>query len=197
MIGYLRGRLALKQPPVLLVDVNGVGYECEAPMSTFFGLAPAGAEVALYTHLVVREDAHVLYAFATEDERRLFRALLKVSGVGPRIGLGVLSGMSVETFLLCVEAQDVAPLVRLPGVGRKTAERLLMELRDRVKDLAGAARTGPLRAGETPDAQREAYGALIALGYTPGEVARLLREVAGEGLSTEDLIRRALQVAAG
>jgi holliday junction DNA helicase RuvA len=196
MIGYLRGRLALKQPPVLLVDVNGVGYECEAPMSTFFGLAPAGADVALYTHLVVREDAHVLYAFATEDERRLFRALLKVSGVGPRIALGVLSGMSVETFLLCVEAQDVAPLVRLPGVGRKTAERLLMELRDRVDDLAGAARAKPLRAGET-DAQREAYAALIALGYTPGEVARLLREVAGEGSSTEDLIRRALQVAAG
>jgi holliday junction DNA helicase RuvA len=198
MIGYLRGRLAQKHPPVLVVEVNGVGYECEAPMSTFFGLPAPGAEVSLHTHLVVREDAHILYAFATEAERRLFRGLLKVSGVGPRIALGVLSGMSVDAFILCIEAGDAAPLVRLPGVGRKTAERLIVELKDRVRDLGSApSPVAALRPGESDHAQREAYSALVALGYTANEVARLLRSVAAEGLTTEDLIRRALRAAAG
>jgi Holliday junction DNA helicase RuvA len=197
VIGYLRGRLAFKQPPALVVDVNGVGYECEAPMSTFFGLPVAGSEVSLHTHLVVREDAHVLYAFATEQERRLFRSLLKVSGVGPRIALGVLSGISVEGFLECIAAQDTDPLVRLPGVGKKTAERLLIEMRDRVKELSGPEpRVGGPVAG-SPGPQSEAYGALIALGYRPGEAVRLLKSVAEEGASTEELIRRALKAAAG
>ena len=136
MIGWLRGRLAAKQPPGLVVDVNGVGYECEAPMSTFYGLPETGAEVTLRTHLVVREDAHILYAFGTEEERRLFRGLLKVSGVGPKIALGILSGITIDDFTLAVEAQDPEPLVRVPGVGRKTAERVLIDMRDRVKDLS-------------------------------------------------------------
>lgn len=196
MIGYLRGRLATKQPPSLVVDVNGVGYECEAPMSTFYALPDTGAEVLLRTQLVVREDAHTLYAFASEEERRLFRSLLKVSGVGPRIALGILSGISVEALLLCIEAQDPDPLVRVPGVGRKTAERVLIDLRDRVRGLAGGTAATPLSAAGGPgSAQQEAYSALLALGYRPAEIVRLLKVGAAEGGRTEDLIRRALQAA--
>ena len=198
MIGWLRGRLAAKHPPALVVDVNGVGYECEAPMSTFYTLPETGSEITLRTHLVVREDAHLLYAFGTEDERRLFRGLLKVSGVGPRIALGILSGISVEGFALCIEAQDADALVRVPGVGRKTAERLLIEMRDRVKELGAPGVTLPATAeGRAATAQHEAYSALVALGYRPVEVARLLKGVADVTASTEELIRRALKVAAG
>ncbi len=194
MIGSLRGRLLAKHPPALTVDVNGVGYELEAPMSTFYDLPAAGAEIHLFTHLVVREDAHVLYGFATEAERRLFRGLLRVSGVGPKIALGLLSGISVEGFLRCVQAQDVDSLVRIPGIGRKTAERLLIEMRDRVVNLAriGEHAQDP---GGPADAHAEAYSALVALGYKPVEVTRLLKAAgAGDG-SVEDLIRRALQAA--
>jgi Holliday junction DNA helicase RuvA len=197
VIGWLRGRLAAKQPPVLVIDVNGVGYECEAPMSTFYSLPETGAEVVLRTHLVVREDAHTLYAFGTEDERRLFRSLLKVSGVGPRIALGILSGISVDSFMLCIESQDADLLVRVPGVGRKTAERLLMEMRDRVKELAVPAGALVAALGGRGSSQHEAYSALIALGYRPAEITRLLKVVADEAASTEELIRRALQAAAG
>jgi Holliday junction DNA helicase RuvA len=196
MISWLRGRLAAKQPPTLVVDVNGVGYECEAPMSTFYALPETGADVTLRTHLVVREDAHLLYAFATEDERRLFRSLLKVSGVGPRIALGILSGISVEGFALCIEAQDADQLVRVPGVGRKTAERLLIEMRDRVKELASAGAALPPAIGRAATSQHEAYSALVALGYRPVEITKLLKAVADETASTEELIRRALKVAA-
>ena len=197
MIGWLRGRLAAQHPPALVVDVNGVGYECEAPMSTFYALPATGAEVTLRTHLVVREDAHLLYAFGTEDERRLFRSLLKVSGVGPRIALGILSGISVEGFTLCIEAQDANALVRVPGVGRKTAERLLIEMRDRVKELGTASTSFPGADGGRQSPQHEAYSALVALGYRPVEIARLLKSVADDTASTEELIRRALKVAAG
>ena len=197
MIGWLRGRLAAKHPPALVVDVNGVGYECEAPMSTFYTLPETGSEITLRTHLVVREDAHLLYAFGTEDERRLFRSLLKVSGVGPRIALGILSGISVEGFTLCIEAQDADALVRVPGVGRKTAERLLIEMRDRVKELGTASTSFPGADGERRSPQHEAYSALVALGYRPVEIARLLKSVADDTASTEELIRRALKVAAG
>ena len=198
MIGWLRGRLAAKQPPALVVDVNGVGYECEAPMSTFYTLPETGSEITLRTHLVVREDAHLLYAFGTEDERRLFRSLLKVSGVGPRIALGILSGISVDGFALCIEAQDANALVRVPGVGRKTAERLLIEMRDRVKDLNSPGLAMPNTAeGRAATAQHEAYSALVALGYRPIEIAKLLKRVADDTASTEELIRRALKVAAG
>ncbi|MET0657136.1 MAG: Holliday junction branch migration protein RuvA, partial [Steroidobacteraceae bacterium] len=128
MIGFLRGRLTAKHPPQLLIDVGGVGYEVEAPMSTFYVLPPTGADVSLFTHLVVREDAHVLFGFGSERERRLFRELIKVSNVGPKLALSLLSGMSVDNFLACIEAQDADTLVKIPGVGRKTAERLLIEM---------------------------------------------------------------------
>ena len=141
MIGSLRGRIASKAPPQLTVEVAGVGYELEAPMSTFFHLPAVGAEVHLLTHLVVREDAHILYGFATEDERRLFRTLIKVSGVGPKIALALLSGVSVADFNQSVQAQDISALTRVPGIGRKTAERLIVEMRDRLvaPQLAGGA----------------------------------------------------------
>jgi len=197
VIGFLRGRLAAKHPPQLVVDVVGVGYELEAPMSTFYGLPALGAEVQLHTHLVVREDAHVLFGFGTERERSLFRELIKVSGVGPRIALAILSGVTVDQFHRCVEAQDIASLVRVPGIGRKTAERLVIEMRDRLKALAGptfvpggAPATGP--AG----AQAEAFAALVALGYKPPEVTRLLQKVDPAVTSTEELIRHALRAAA-
>lgn len=197
MIGWLRGRLAAKHPPGLIVDVNGVGYECEAPMSTFYGLPETGAEVVLRTHLVVREDAHILYAFGTEEERRLFRSLLRVSGVGPKIALGILSGITIDDFMLAVEAQDPEPLVRVPGVGRKTAERVLIDMRDRVKELAASAAQPSPAVGRAGTAQAEAFGALVALGYKPAEVARLLKSVGDEAGSVEELIRRALRAAAG
>ena len=195
MIGHIRGRLIRKSPLALIVDVNGVGYELEAPMSTFYRLPEVGSEVELHTHLVVREDAHLLYGFATEVERRLFRDLLRVTGIGPKIGLALLSGIDVDTFLRCVEAQDVDALTRIPGIGRKTAERLLIEMRDRIQAL------GQLRSASRPvdadaGARVEAYAALVALGYRPVEATRLLKSVESEGAGTEDLIRRALQAAA-
>lgn len=198
MIGFLRGRLAAKQPPQLLIDVGGVGYEVEAPMSTFYGLPALNAEVSLFTHLVVREDAHILFAFGSERERRLFRELLRVSNVGPKLALALLSGMSVDAFLLCVEGNDADTLVRIPGVGRKTAERLLIEMRDRIKHLGESAGALPI-AGRPVDAgvgaQAEAFSALIALGYKPAEVTRLLRSVDASVQTTEEIIRRALQAA--
>jgi holliday junction DNA helicase RuvA len=195
VIGHLRGRLVRKAPPALIVDVNGVGYELEAPMSTFYRLPEVGSEVQLATHLVVREDAQLLYGFASEDERRLFRDLLRVTGIGPKIGLALLSGIDVDTFMRCVEAQDVAALTRIPGVGRKTAERLLIEMRDRIRALGQLPASVPA-AGGVAGARAEAYAALVALGYRSVEVNRLLQGVDHEGAGTEELIRRALQAAA-
>lgn len=194
MIGSLRGRIAAKAPPQLLLEVGGVGYELEAPMSTFYGLPGVGDEVRLLTHLVVREDAHTLYGFATDAERQLFRNLLKVSGVGPKLALGILSGTSVDGFSACVESGDSAALTRIPGIGRKTAERLLIEMRDRVGAQAGAS-------GASIDLPRgaagsEAFAALVALGYKPAEATRLVKSVGDAAESTEEIIRRALQSAA-
>jgi len=190
VIGFLHGRIAGKTAPAVTLDVSGVGYELEAPMSTFLNLPGIGETVHLITHLVVREDAHILYGFATEEERRLFRNLLKVSGVGPKLALGVLSGMSVEGFTRCVLAEDVTTLTRIPGVGRKTAERLIIEMRDRVK-------TQPAMAGSpgTPaaDPQSEAFDALLALQYKPVEATRLLKGISAGAHTTEELIRLALQ----
>lgn len=197
MIGYLRGRLAQKRPPGLVVDVNGVGYELEAPMSTFYALPAVGEPVQLHTHLVVREDAQLLYGFATEAERRLFRDLLRVSGVGPKIGLALLSGITVEAFMLCVESGDAAALVRIPGVGRKTAERLVIEMRDRIRALGDGLLPGAAGGAVAGGPQAEAFAAMVALGYKPVEVTRLLKGVPGDGHSTEELIRQALQAAAG
>lgn len=195
MIGSLRGRISSKTPPQLTLEVGGVGYELEAPMSTFFHLPPVGQDVRLLTHLVVREDAQLLYGFATEEERRLFRNLLKVSGIGPKIALALLSGISVEAFATCVQNQDVSALVRVPGIGRKTAERLLVEMRDRLGPAGEGESAGmPLAAGATPEA--EAFGALVALGYRPAEATRLLKSAGPGTHTTEELIRRALQSAA-
>ena len=198
MIGFLRGRIAAKHPPLLVMDVAGVGYEVEAPMSTFYGLPSVGTEATLHTHLVVREDAHVLFGFGTEGERALFRELIKVSNVGPRIALAILSGVSVEGFHRCVESEDVASLVRIPGIGRKTAERLVVEMRDRLKTLAPPQDAGGARAtpSEAATSHSEAYSALIALGYKPPEVLRLLKSVDPSVKSTEEMIRHALRSAA-
>lgn len=202
MIGSLAGILAHKSPPQLLLEVGGVGYELEAPMSTFYDLPALGERVRLLTHLVVREDAQLLYGFATEAERRLFRNLLKIAGIGPRTALAILSGVSSAAFAQAVQEQDSAALMRIPGVGRKTAERLIVEMRDRLREeasaltLHGASPTG----SRVPNAQAEAYGALVALGYKPAEATRLLKVASGgteqSSWSTEELIRRALQSAA-
>jgi Holliday junction DNA helicase RuvA len=198
LIGYLRGRIAAKHPPQLVMDVGGVGYEVEAPMSTFYTLPAVGTETTLHTHLVVREDAHVLYGFGSERERALFRELIKVSNVGPRIALAILSGVSVEGFHRSVESQDVAALVRIPGIGRKTAERLVVEMRDRLQILGAPLTAAERAAGASaaPSAHSEAYVALIALGYKPAEVIRLLKAVDPAVTSTEEMIRHALRSAA-
>lgn len=199
MIGRLRGTLLEKRPPMLLVDVQGVGYEVEAPMSTFYELPALGEAVSLRTHLVIKDDAHSLYGFASEQERSLFRALIKVSGVGPKLALTLLSGIRAEDFVRCVEHQDITALVRLPGIGKKTAERLLIEMRDRVQNLDFSAAPSLPGAARQPapvsaeDHVGDAVSALIALGYKPAEASRLVREVETDGLSSEEIIRQALQ----
>jgi Holliday junction DNA helicase RuvA len=200
VIGRLRGEIVAKRPPHLLVDVSGVGYELEAPMSTFYDLPAVGAAVVLHTHLVIREDAHVLYAFAREAERALFRSLLRVSGVGPKMALAILSGMNADEFARCVQRDDTAALSRLPGIGKKTAERLIIEMRDRLarlEDEAFAVAVRPQATGAgAPSALEDAVSALIALGYKAPEASRMVRAVAAEGLASEDLIRAALKAAA-
>jgi len=202
MIGRLRGILADKHPPRLLVDVHGVGYELEAPMSTFYQLPATGSEVTLHTHLVVREDAQQLFGFASEPERRMFRALIRVSGVGAKLALTILSGSSADEFARYVHEGDSGALTRLPGVGKKTAERLVVEMRDRLADWAeGAAALAAAGApGLVPPAgesAREALSALVALGYKPQEANRLIRAVETAGLASEEIIRQALKGAAG
>jgi Holliday junction DNA helicase RuvA len=190
MIGYLKGKLVAKRPPWLTLEVGGIGYELEAPMSTFYALPDVGAQLTLVTHLSVREDAHVLYGFTTDAERQLFRSLLKVSGIGPRIALGVLSSTTVDGFYDCVRAKDLASLVRVPGIGKKTAERLLIEMADR---LPVDAESAPARGTQPATAEGEAQVALLALGYKPNEVVKMLKSLDVKALSTEDLIREALR----
>lgn len=192
MIGFVRGKLVGKTPPQLTVDVGGVGYDIEAPMSTFYTLPALGSEVRLLTHLVVREDAHILYGFGSQEERALFRNLLKVSQVGPKLALAILSGVSVDGFATLVKLQDSASLTRIPGVGRKTAERVIMEMKDRLDKLAEGAAGAPPATDENRE-QGEAWNALVALGYKPAEVTAMLKPFAGQGGTTEELIRRALQ----
>jgi Holliday junction DNA helicase RuvA len=192
MIGRLRGTLLAKQPPALVVDVNGVGYELEAPMSTFFDLPETGREVALFTHYAVKEDTAVLYGFLREAERTLFRTLQKVSGIGAKISLAVLSGVSTDEFARLIHQGDVAALTRIPGIGKKTAERMLVELRDRVDDFGPSATS----SGAVPkDPVAEATVALQALGYKPAEVSRLVRDAAAPGDRAEEIIRKALRAA--
>ena len=191
MIGSLRGRLTLKQAPSVIIECHGVGYEVETPMSTFLELPPTGGELFLFTHLVVREDAQMLYGFATEDERALFRMLIRISGVGAKMGLAVLSAMSVDGFRRCVEYEDAASLVKVPGVGKKTAERLIIEMRDRID--TPSAQSGATTVEVQAGAKSEAVDALISLGYKPREVQKLIGELDVDGKSAEDIIRLALR----
>ncbi len=192
----LKGRLAHKQPPQIIVDCSGVGYEIETPMSTFLELPPLGKEVSLFTHLLVREDAQILYGFATEDEKLLFRTLLKVTGVGAKMALSILSAMSVSDFARCVQQEDAAMLTKIPGVGRKTAERLIIEMRDRLQKAAEGL-PAVKRANAVDDARTEAFDALAALGYKPQEIKRLLSSMDTKDKSSEDIIRQALRHAVG
>jgi Holliday junction DNA helicase RuvA len=195
MIGRLRGVLLEKRAPFLLLDVQGVGYELEVPMSTFYTLPEMGAEVTLYTHLIVRDDAHLLYAFASEKERGLFRSLIRVNGVGAKLGLSILSGIDAESFVRCVQEGDTVSLTQLPGVGKKTAERLIVEMRDRLLDTFGSGIAGalPNLADLDQGSVADAVSALVALGYRSQEASRVVRQLNTEGLATEEIIRQALQ----
>ena len=193
MIGLLRGKILDKQPPQLLLDVNGVGYEVDAPMTTFYDLPDVGAEVTLFTHLAVREDAHTLYGFAKRTDRDLFRKLLKVNGVGARLALTILSGMETRVFITCVQAGDAGALVKLPGIGKKTAERLIIELRDRLELPAEAVTSAATAAALTASPVEDAVSALVGLGYKPQDASRMVRSLETANLSSEELIRSALQ----
>lgn len=194
MIGRLQGVLLEKQPPSILIDVQGVGYELEASMSTFYHLPECGEKLVLHTHLVVREDAQLLYGFYSLSERVMFRNLIRISGVGPKLALTILSGISAEEFTRCIMEADSKSLTRLPGVGKKTAERLVIELKDRLeKDstikLPGTA--APIEKHVSP--VNDAVSALISLGYKAQQASQMVRDIDIEGKSTEDIIRTALQ----
>ncbi|MET3998937.1 Holliday junction branch migration protein RuvA [Marinobacterium sp. MBR-109] len=209
MIGHLRGRILEKQPPWMLLDVNGVGYEIEASMNTFYKLPEVGAEVSLHTHFVVREDAQLLYGFADQQEKLLFRSLIKVNGVGPKLALSILSGISAGDFIRSVHNEDTTALVRVPGVGKKTAERLIVEMKDRLNQLQLPTLTElELSSGNhseivmpaVTDHRGEAESALIALGYKPQQATRAIEQAAqalGDDAVTEALIRHALRTMVG
>ncbi|NNJ96531.1 MAG: Holliday junction branch migration protein RuvA [Gammaproteobacteria bacterium] len=200
MIGRIKGMLLTKQPPELLVDVQGVGYEMEAPMSTFYQLPTVGDEVVLHTHLVVREDAQLLYAFYSTAERRLFRDLIRINGVGPKLGLTILSGISAADFARAVHEGDAAALTGLPGVGKKTADRLIVELRDKLSEATApigddtATSAGSGQAYQASPVS-DAVSALTALGYKAPEASRMVRAIDATGLETEAIIKAALQSA--
>jgi Holliday junction DNA helicase RuvA len=192
MIGSLRGRLAAKRAPGIIIECAGVGYEVETPMSTFLELPPLGEELFIHTHMLVREDAQLLYGFATIDERHLFRTLLKVSGVGAKMGLAILSAMTASDFERYVQLEDAAMLVKIPGVGKKTAERLIIEMRDKFDKGPGQSSVaGTVRV--SGDSRSEAVDALVSLGYKPAEVKRLLSQIDIKDKSAEDIIRLALR----
>ncbi len=195
MIGSIRGVLTTKQAPQIVVECYGIGYEVETPMSTFLELPQPGSELFLHTHLLVREDAQILYGFATEDERLLFRMLLKVNRVGAKLALGILSGMSTSDFRRCVELEDTTTMSKIPGVGKKTAERLIIEMRDRIDVSAPVGgKAAPLSVEAS--ARAEAVDALVALGYKPKEVTKLIGTLDTDDKSAEDIIRLALRQAA-
>ncbi|MDR3477912.1 MAG: Holliday junction branch migration protein RuvA [Gammaproteobacteria bacterium] len=199
MIGQLRGIILEKQPPELLLDVNGVGYEINAPMSTFYHLPDVGKEVTLHTHFIVREDGHHLFGFYAREERSLFRTLLKVNGVGPRLALTILSSIEPNEFIRCVVNNDTESLVRLPGVGKKTAERLIIEMRDKVSTLSASALSSESTFIKSAtqvnrnQATQDAVSALIALGYKPQEASRAISKVDDGAMTSEDIIRQALR----
>lgn len=195
MIGSLRGRLIAKQAPQVVIECAGVGYELETPLSTFLDLPAPGSDLFLYTHLLVREDAQILYGFSSEDERLMFRALLKVNRVGAKLALAILSAMTTNDFRRCVEFDDSTTLAKIPGVGKKTAERLIIEMRDRIDAAApGGGRAAPLTM--EANARNEAVDALVSLGYKPKEVNNLIAKLDIEDKSAEDIIRLALRQAA-
>ena len=192
MIGSLNGRLTSKQAPTVMIECSGVGYEVEAPMSTFLDLPAVGETVFLYTHLQVRETAHSLFGFSTQNEKALFRALLSVSGVGAKMALAILSGITVDDFERCVQFEDIDLLMKIPGIGKKTAERLIIEMRDKIERLADMrVVSGPDKSAPNP--MSEAMDALVALGYKTTEVKRLLSNIEAEDKSSEELIRLALR----
>ncbi|HIG65995.1 MAG TPA: Holliday junction branch migration protein RuvA [Methyloprofundus sp.] len=197
MIGFIRGKLVTKTPPLLVLDVQGVGYEIEAPMTTFYNLPVMGETVHLHTHLVVREDAHILFGFSTESDRMMFRTLIKVNGVGPKLALTILSGQSADEFHRCIHDNDTAALIRLPGVGKKTAERLIIEMRDKLptrddSSLSSSSEQGSIVSSRS-NAKQEAISALCALGYKPQDASKMVQGIAQEDKSCEDIIRLALQ----
>ncbi|MFK4753287.1 Holliday junction branch migration protein RuvA [Oceanobacter antarcticus] len=201
MIGRLQGIVLEKSAPDLLIDVNGVGYEVQAPLTTFAVLGRIGESAVLYTHLAIREDAHQLYGFSDKSQRSLFRTLIKVSGVGPKLALAILSGMDVNAFAMCVHNEDITALTRLPGVGKKTAERLVVEMRDRLKEWQTPA---PLwqaadhaEQASADQVLLEAESALVSLGYKPTEAARMLNKIADQASTSEELIRLALKNSLG
>ncbi|HET6592297.1 MAG TPA: Holliday junction branch migration protein RuvA [Xanthomonadales bacterium] len=194
MIARLAGTLVSKQPPLMVIDVAGVGYEVEAPLPVFYDLPEIGQPVVILTHLSVKEDSHTLYGFASESERRLFRQLLKISGIGAKLALTILSGASGEELARYVVERDAAALTRLPGIGKKTAERIIIELRDKLDDLpAGGGLVAGGGAAPAGTALGEATNALIALGYKPQEAGRMARNAAKPEMSVEEIIRQALQ----
>lgn len=204
MIGRIEGRLLEKQPPEILIDVQGVGYEIHMPMTSFYQLPAVGETVAVYTHFVVREDAQLLFGFADKMERGLFRELIKANGVGPKLGLTILSGMSAAQFLISVQNEDISALVSLPGIGKKTAERLVVELKDRLAKFGQQqAIAVPFDMGNKTtdaivplnDAKEEAQSALVALGYKPVQANKLITAVYQDGMESENLIREALKAA--
>lgn len=199
MIGRLRGSLVEKQPPHLVLDVGGVGYEIEVPMTTLYRLPHLGEQVTLHTHLVVREDAHLLFGFYEKRDREMFRELIRLNGVGPKLALALMSTLEVDELVRCVQAQDTSALTRVPGVGKKTAERLLVELKDRFKawdSLPGSFRLvseGPGAPVQVATAESDAVSALVSLGYKPQEASKAISAIKDKNLSSEDLIRRALK----
>lgn len=196
MIGQLTGTLLAKQPPALLLDVQGVGYELEAPMTTFYELPEEGNSLTLLTHLVVREDAQLLFGFSSLPQRDLFRMLLRVSGIGPRVALAILSGLSVEEFSRCINSDNVARLIKVPGVGRKTAERVILEMRDKPMPGLEAGADAPVQ-DEGEDARNDAISALTALGYKPQAAEKVIGQLADQANTSEALIRLALQSLSG
>ena len=193
MIGFLRGTLLKKQPPLLILDVKGVGYEIDAPMTTFYVLPDVGSEIEIFTHLVVRDDAHLLFGFATENERLLFRSLIKVNGVGAKMALTILSGIETDEFSQCVQNNDAERLTKLPGVGKKTAERLIVEMRDRLGNLPKTTTQKNKTINVYTAPADEAVSALISLGYKPPEASRYVLAIANDNMSSEELIREALK----
>lgn len=194
MIGRIKGVLIEKSPPDICVDVQGVGYELQVPMNTFYRLPDIDHPVSLYTHFVVREDAQLLYGFYEARERELFRAVIKINGVGPKLGLAILSGIEASDFVRVVHNNDVAALTKVPGIGKKTAERLVIEMRDKLKDWPEAP--GDLQASLNSAAAggtEEAVSALLALGYKPKDAEKAIKSIAVEGMSSQELIRQALK----